>query len=137
MIGLTPPDTLVSAPVAESLLSMGVQITWLGLATVFAGLLLLALLLPVLRLMVESGRKPQDAKKADSQSSCVQGMTLVPEEVAAVTAAIHTHFAHLDREHESKMTWQDHEKPYSPWRLAGRAKILLAKSSLRLRDRRL
>lgn len=137
MIGLTPPDTLVSAPVAESLLPMGVQITWLGLATVFAGLLLLALLLPVLRLMVESGRKPQDAKKADSQSSCAQSMTLVPEEVAAVTAAIHAHFAHLDREHESKMTWQDHEKPYSPWRLAGRAKILLAKSSLRLRDRRL
>lgn len=136
MIGLTPPDTLVSAPVTESLVAMGVQITWLGLATVFAGLLLLALLLPVLRLLVESGRKPQVLKRVDSNPLSGQSPTLTPEEVAAVTAAIHTHFAHLDRVHESRMTWQDHEKPYSPWRLAGRAKILLAKSSLRLRDRR-
>lgn len=136
MMALTPADTLVSAAVDTGLINVGLQITWLGIAAVFSGLLLLALLLPLLRWLVEPGNKVLVLKKADPEGSSGQGTAFSPEEVAAVTAAIHAHFVHLDREHESKMTWQDHEKPYSPWRLAGRAKILLAKSSLRLRDRR-
>ncbi|MFO7627062.1 MAG: OadG family protein [Candidatus Fermentibacteraceae bacterium] len=131
---LIPADTLVSAPVDPGLISMGVQITWLGMVTVFTGLLSLALLLPLLRRLAEPNKKLLVLKKAYPEGS--SGQAFSPEEVAAVSAAIHAHFVHLDREHESKMTWQDHEKPYSPWRLAGRAKILLAKSSLRLRDRR-
>lgn len=136
MMALTPADTLVSTPVDPGLINVGIQITWLGLAAVFAGLLILAVLLPLLRWLVEPKKKALTLKKADPEGSSGQPTAFSPEEVAAVTAAIHAHFAHLDREHESKMTWQDHEKPYSPWRLAGRAKILLAKSSLRLRDRR-
>lgn len=134
MMTLTPADTLVSTAVDTGLINVGVQITWLGIAAVFSGLLILALLLPLLRWLVEPRNKVLALKKADPEGS--SGQALSPEEVAAVTAAIHAHLVHLDREHESKMTWQDHEKPYSPWRLAGRAKILLAKSSLRLRDRR-
>lgn len=134
MMTLTPADTLVSTAVDTGLINVGVQITWLGVAAVFSGLLILALLLPLLRWLVEPKKRVLALKKADPEGS--SGQTLSPEEVAAVTAAIHAHLVHLDREHESKMTWQDHEKPYSPWRLAGRAKILLAKSSLRLRDRR-
>ena len=134
MMTLTPADTLVSTAVDAGLINVGVQITWLGITAVFSGLLILALLLPLLRWLVEPGKRTLALKKADPE--CSSGQALSPEEVAAVTAAIHAHLVHLDREHESKMTWQDHEKPYSPWRLAGRAKILLAKSSLRLRDRR-
>jgi Na+-transporting methylmalonyl-CoA/oxaloacetate decarboxylase gamma subunit len=134
MMTLTPADTLVSTAADTGLINVGVDITWLGVAAVFSGLLILALLLPLLRWLVEPKKRVLALKKADPEGS--SGQTLSPEEVAAVTAAIHAHLVHLDREHESKMTWQDHEKPYSPWRLAGRAKILLAKSSLRLRDRR-
>lgn len=136
MMALIPADTLVSAPVDPGLLSMGLQISWLGMAAVFAGLLSLALLLPLIRRLAEPRAKLLVLKKADPERSSGQTQSFSPEEVAAVSAAIHAHFVHIDREQESKMTWQDHEKPYSPWRLAGRAKILLAKSSLRLRDRR-
>ncbi len=136
MMTLIPADTLVSAPVDPGLIDVGVQITWLGLAAVFSGLLILAVLLPLLRWLVEPKKRPLVLKKTDPECTSGQLPAFSPEEVAAVTAAIHAHLVHLDRVHESKMTWQDHEKPYSPWRLAGRAKILLAKSSLRLRDRR-
>ncbi len=132
MISSTMADTLVSAPVDSNLISIGVQITWLGLAAVFAGLLVLALLLPVLRRLVEPKKTAPVVRKGEAPAaSC-----LTPEEVAAITSAVHAHFVHLDREHERKMTWQDHEKPYSPWRLAGRAKMLLARTGIRLRDRR-
>lgn len=115
-----------------SLLPDGVQVTVLGVAAVFAGLALLALLLPLLRRAAESGSPLPVLKKAapDAQKR------LTPEEVAAVAVAIHTHLCRLDQECERKITWQDHDKPYSPWRLAGRAKTLLARTSLRLRDRR-
>jgi Na+-transporting methylmalonyl-CoA/oxaloacetate decarboxylase gamma subunit len=136
MMTLTPADTLASVAAGPGLIDVGVQITWLGISAVFSGLLILALLLPLLRWLVEPKKRALALKKADTEGSPGQAQAFSPEEIAAVTAAIHAHFVHLDRMHESKITWQDHEKPYSPWRLAGRAKILLAKSSLRLRNRR-
>lgn len=133
MIGITPQaDTLAVAASGAGLIPVGVQITYLGILTVFFGLVILAVMLPVLRKAVEPGKMSAAVRKPGGET--LPGLT--PEEVAAVTAAIHAHFTHLDREHDKKITWQDHEKPYSPWRLAGRAKLLLARAGLRLRDRR-
>jgi Na+-transporting methylmalonyl-CoA/oxaloacetate decarboxylase gamma subunit len=121
--------SLVSRGPAENTVSSGLQIAFLGITAVFAGLMLLAVLLPLIRKTAESG-----GKKAKPSATAVRNLT--PEETAAVSVAIHAHLCRLDQEQETKLTWQDHDKPYSPWRLAGRAKLLLSRTGLRLRDRR-
>ena len=131
MIGMTILSMIASSPSA-TLVSEGVQVTVLGIVAVFAGLVLLAVLLPVIRKSAEAGSSVPILKRVSPEAA----KNLTPEEIAAVTLAIHTHFCRLDQECERKITWQDHEKPYSPWRLAGRAKALLARTSLILRDRR-
>lgn len=131
MMGITVLAVIGASP-SPALLSEGFQVTMLGVIAVFAGLALLAVLLPVIRKSAEAGGPVPVLRKAAPEPS----KSLTPEEVAAVAVAIHTHLCRLDQECERKITWQDHEKPYSPWRLAGRAKTLLARTSLRLRDRR-
>lgn len=116
-------STEPSPPVSE-----GLQVTLLGITAVFGGLLLLAVLLPLIRRASETEKAPSPAGKAAQELS--------PEEVAAVSVAIHTHLCRLEQEEETKLTWQDHDKPYSPWRLAGRAKMLLSRTGRRPRDRR-
>ncbi len=134
MMDLTPQaDTLAAAASKAELLAVGVRIAYLGMLAVFFGLIALAVILPLLQKAVEPKKDRKAARKSGGDGA-PPGLT--SEEVAAVTAAIHAHFLQLDREYDWKMTWRDHEKPYSPWRLAGRAKLLLGRAGLRLRDRR-
>ncbi len=107
--------------------STGAGIALVGMVMVFAGLIVLALLLPVLKRLVEGGGTADDKKDG--------GKAPTPEEVAAISAAIHAHFCLMDRIENMKLTWEAYEKPYTPWRVAGRAQLLQEWGFLRNRSR--
>ena len=114
----------------------GLGIALVGMITVFTGLIVLAFMLPALESWIEN-RFGLDRKKKNKSSLLQQDTdrTMTPVEVAAVSAAIHAHFCLLDQVENMKLTWEIHEKPYTPWRLAGRAEHIQESGSLQNRVR--
>lgn len=127
---LHPLSLLSGSPETGS----GLGIALVGMVTVFTGLVLLALLLPVLKRRVER-RLSMDRMKREESGGEETGPGLSREELAAVTAAIHAHFCLLDRMESMKLTWESYDRPYSPWRLAGRTEYLGDSVSLHNRSR--
>ncbi len=112
----------------------GLGIALVGMITVFIGLVCLALILPMLENWVE-GRLRREREEQSSGESSGVARKLTPEEVVAVSAAIHAHFCLLDQVENMKLTWEAYEKPFTPWRLAGRAELLQESGSLQQRIR--
>ena len=113
----------------------GFGIALVGMTTVFTGLVVLAFMLPALERWIKD-RFGLNRRKLDKSSLSQQDTeTMTPEEVAAVTAAIHAHFCLLDQVENMKLTWEAHEKPYTPWKLAGRAEHIQETGSLQNRVR--
>ena len=113
----------------------GFGIAFVGMLTVFTGLVCLSFFLPALKRWVENGG---GLRKRTEKSECSDGKTvraLSAPEIIAVSAAIHAHFCFLDQIENMKLTWQSHEKPYSPWRLAGKAEQLQNTGSVWNRSR--
>ena len=114
----------------------GFGIALVGMITVFTGLVVLAFMLPALESWIKNGfsfKRRNKNKSSLSQQDSEKNMTL--EEVAAVAAAIHAHFCLLDQVENMKLTWEAHEKPYTPWKLAGRAEHIQESGSLQNRVR--
>ncbi len=113
----------------------GFGIALVGMTTVFTGLVVLAFMLPALERWIKD-RFGLNRRKLDKSSLSQQDTeTMTPEEVAAVSAAIHAHFCLLDQVEHMKLTWEAHEKPYTPWKLAGRAEHIQESGSLQNRVR--
>ncbi len=114
----------------------GLGIALVGMVTVFTGLVVLALMLPALERWIKDrfglNKKNKDRSSLSQQDS---DETMTLEEVAAVSAAIHAHFCLLDQVENMKLTWETHEKPYNPWKLAGRAEHIQESGSLQNRVR--
>jgi len=129
MIAAALLQTLQSE-VDPSLLDFGYRISLVGMITVFSGLVILALSLPLIRRMAE-GKKtaPELTIAPEAQAE------LTREEVVAITSAIHVHISQINRLADMQLTWEMYEKPYSPWRLAGRAGVLTDRSAFRHRNR--
>ena len=108
--------------------STGFQIAAAGMTTVFVGLVILSIVLPLLW-------KWTDRKKKSCSAGEAAFLPLSEEEVAAVIAAIHAHFCHMDQAENMKLTWEMYEKPYTPWRLAGRAESIGSREVLLHRNR--
>lgn len=128
-------STLTAAPVSEAVpagVADGVGITIVGVITVFAGLATLTLLLPVLRRIVERDFG-KGGGTADTPTGEQQGLTTA--EVVAVSTAIHAHLCSLNQAGSMKLTWEDHDKPYTPWRFAGRAEHLSGLETVQSRIR--
>ncbi|MEN8209372.1 MAG: OadG family protein [Candidatus Fermentibacteria bacterium] len=113
----------------------GVGIALVGMLTVFTGLVVLAFMLPALYSWVKNRFGLAGIFKGKSLSQRDSDRTLTVEEVAAVTAAVHAHFCLLDQVENMKLTWEAHEKPYTPWKLAGRAELIQESGSLQNRIR--
>ena len=113
----------------------GFGIALVGMTTVFTGLVILAFMLPALESWIKDRFGLNRRKKNKSSLSQQDTETMTPEEVAAVSAAIHAHFCLLDQVENMKLTWEAHEKPYSPWKLAGRAEHIQESGSLQNRVR--
>ncbi len=113
----------------------GFGIALVGMVTVFTGLVVLALMLPALERWIKDrfGLSIFKNRSSLSQQDSEKNMTL--EEVAAVSAAIHAHFCLLDQVENMKLTWEAHEKPYTPWKFAGRAEHIQESGSLQNRVR--
>ena len=113
----------------------GGGIALVGMATVFVGLVVLSVSLPLLRRFSEERQRPE--REAGATSGEGGSPSLSDAEKAAVAAAIHIHLNSLDQLERMKLTWEMYERPYSPWRLAGRAEALEARGALtfRLRSR--
>ncbi|OPX32118.1 MAG: hypothetical protein B1H09_01190 [Gemmatimonadaceae bacterium 4484_173] len=118
----------VSAP-APGMLNTGARLALIGMSTVFIGLVILSLFLPLIKRLAE-GRK----KGSDDDGKRVPG-ELTDDEVVAVTAAIHAHFLKINKMEDMKLTWELYDRPYSPWRLAGRSKLLMDRTAPRQRSR--
>lgn len=115
--------------VDPALTGMGYRIALVGMTTVFLGLVVLSLSLPLIRRMAEGKAKPE-AKPAPADSA-----ELTKEEIVAAVAAVHAHMTRLNTIEEMQLTWEMYDKPYSPWRLAGRAKLLTDRAAFRQRRR--
>jgi Na+-transporting methylmalonyl-CoA/oxaloacetate decarboxylase gamma subunit len=113
----------------------GFGIALVGMITVFTGLVVLAFTLPALESWIRNGFSFKRRDKNKSSLSQQDTETLTSEEVAAVSAAIHAHFCLLDQVENMKLTWEAHEKPYTPWKLAGRAEHIQETGSLQNRVR--
>jgi len=113
----------------------GIGIAIVGMATVFIGLVVLSVMLPLLKKWAEGGFGKKGAGE-DGEEDLKAANKLGPREVAAITAAIHAHFCLLDQIENMKLTWEAYEKPYTPWRLAGKAELIQESGSLQNRIRR-
>ena len=118
--------------------SEGTGIALVGMATVFIGLLVLSISLPLLkRASAERAEEADHQKKDQAKKAESRAPRLTEDEKVAMAAAIHIHLNSLDQLERMKLTWEMYERPYSPWRLAGRAESLEARGALtfRLRSR--
>lgn len=118
-----------SAP-ASDLLDIGLRIAFVGMITVFSGLVILSFSLPLIKRIAEGRTKPATIKPGQSKTD-----ELSKEEVVAITTAVHAHLNKLNRMEDMKLTWEMYEKPYTPWRLAGRARLLSDRSHFLQRKR--
>lgn len=121
----------VQASADSNLLDIGYRIALVGMATVFSGLVILSFSLPLIRRMAE-GRKKKPAVAAGHSEEKVE---LSKEEVVAITAAVHAHISQINRLEDMQLTWEMYERPYTPWRLAGRARTLTDRAAFRQRNR--
>ena len=119
----------IQSAVDQNLLDIGYRIAFVGMLTVFSGLVILSFSLPLIRRMAEGRKKETTAVSGAGPDE------LSREEIAAITTAIHIHLTRISRLEDMKLTWEMYEKPYTPWRLAGRAKILTDRASFRHRNR--
>ncbi|MDM7993012.1 MAG: OadG family protein [Candidatus Fermentibacter sp.] len=118
---------------ADPVLGQGVKVSVVGMVIVFAGLVILTLLLPLLSRMIARS----EAKKAagDAVQESTSPLQPTDEEVAAAVSAIHAHFQSLEQIEHVRLTLGMYDKPYRPWRLAGRAEVLLGRQALGGRPR--
>lgn len=118
---------------ADPVLGQGVKVSVVGMVIVFVGLVILTLLLPLLSRMIARS----EAKKAGGGSVQESASPLQPteEEVAAAVSAIHAHLQSLEQIEHVRLTLGMYDKPYRPWRLAGRAEVILGRQALGGRPR--
>ena len=129
MVAATLLQAVMSAP-DQHLIDIGLRLALIGMGTVFIGLVILSLSLPLIKRLAE-GKKT--AKVAEDSSPESGGLT--PDEIVAITTAVHTHILKINQMEDMKLTWEMYERPYSPWRLAGRSKLLLDRTAFRQRNR--
>jgi sodium pump decarboxylase gamma subunit len=113
-----------------ALINIGMRITFVGMVIVYAGLLVLCFSLPLISRLAQK-RVPR--VKVEPASADTNDLT--KEEVVAVTVAIHSHLTKINRMEDAILTWELYERPYTPWRLAGRSRLLLNRAALRQSNR--
>ena len=119
---MTPLQSAATVPPTTGLFIAGV-----GMLTVFIGLVVLSLLLPVLRKRVgrpvPEGGVPRRRRR------------LSGSELAAISAAIHVHILQLDQLERTALTIAVHERSSRPWRIEARSAQLRASRDISHRDR--
>ncbi|MCK4672007.1 MAG: OadG family protein [Candidatus Aegiribacteria sp.] len=135
IIAATIIQIIIQAKSTSESIQGGLGIALVGMITVFTGLVCLSFFLPALEKWVEDGFGLRKKTERSENSGGKTIRRLSPHEIAAVSAAIHAHFCFLDQIENMKLTWETHEKPYSPWRLAGKAEQLQKTGSLWNRSR--
>lgn len=120
----------VMSVVDPGLIDIGTRITFVGMVIVYAGLLVLCFSLPLISRLAQGKKQrvKEDPSAADTND-------LTKEEVVAVTVAIHSHLTKINRMEDTILTWELYDRPYTPWRLAGRSRLLLNRAALRQRNR--
>ena len=124
-------QAVMSATPDQHLIDIGVRLSLIGMGTVFMGLVILSLSLPLIKRMAE-GRKKTVAKEEKSETETEE---LTGTEIVAIKTAIHAHFLNVNQMEDMKLTWEMYERPYSPWRQAGRSKIFIDRAAFRQRNR--
>ncbi len=126
-------QAVMSATPDHHLIDIGVRLSLIGMGTVFIGLVILSLSLPLIKRMAE-GRKKTAVKEEESETGAGTEELTGPE-IIAITTAIHAHFLKVNQMEDMKLTWEMYERPYSPWRQAGRSKVFIDQAALRQRNR--
>ncbi len=122
-------NALQGAPNQE-LLNIGYKLALIGMSTVFIGLVILSLSLPLIKRIAE-GKKNKKKDSDSTDDSC----ELTADQIVAITTAIHAHILKINQMEDMKLTWEMYERPYTPWRLAGRSKMLMDRTPTRQRKR--
>ncbi|MCK5035668.1 MAG: OadG family protein [Candidatus Sabulitectum sp.] len=132
-------QAVMSATPDQQLINIGIRLSLIGMGTVFMGLVILSLSLPLIKRMAE-GRKKTAVKEEKSGTETETGTgtgteELTGPEIVAITTAIHAHFLKVNQMEDMKLTWEMYERPYSPWRQAGRSKVFIDRAAFRQRNR--
>lgn len=122
-------NVLQSTPNQE-LIDIGAKLALIGMSTVFMGLVILSLSLPLIKRIAEGKKKSKDNSDFTEDVN-----ELTPDQVVAITTAIHAHILRINQMEDMKLTWEMYERPYTPWRLAGRSKMLMDRTTTRQRKR--
>lgn len=129
MVAATLLQAVMSAP-DQHLIDIGLRLALIGMGTVFMGLVILSLSLPLIKRLAEGKKTAKVAEDFSSESG-----ELTSDEIVAITTAVHSHILKINQMEDMKLTWEMYERPYSPWRLAGRSKLLLDRTAFRQRNR--
>ncbi len=113
--------------------AQGARVSVVGMVIVFIGLVVLTLILPLLRKIIE--RSDSRRASVESRLEPVQPAAPTEEEMAAVVSALNAHLHSLEQIEHVRLTLGLYDKPYRPWRLAGRAEVLLGRQALGGRPR--
>lgn len=124
-------QAVMSATPDRHLIDIGIRLSLIGMGTVFIGLVILSLSLPLIKKMAE-GRKKTAVKEEESGTGPEE---LTGPEIVAITTAIHAHFLKVNQMEDMKLTWEMYERPFSPWRQAGRSKVFIDRAAFRQRNR--
>lgn len=124
--------SLVSGAAGDGGSGGGLLLGLEGMLVVFAGLVLLALFLPLLRKMLERRAGKEAAQKPQVEASPAPP---TDEEIAAVVCALHSHLTQIEQMEHLHLTWGMYDKPYKPWRLAGRAEFMMGRQGVQARPR--
>ena len=129
MVAATLLQAVMSVP-NQHLIDIGLRLALIGMGTVFMGLVILSLSLPLIKRLAEGKKTAKVAEDLPTESG-----ELTSDEIVAITTAVHTHFLKINQMEDMKLTWEMYDRPYSPWRLAGRSKILHGRTAFRQRNR--
>lgn len=124
-------QAVMSATPDQHLIDIGIRLSLIGMGTVFIGLVVLSLSLPLIKKLAE-GKKKTTVTEEESGTGSEE---LTGPEIVAITTAIHAHFLKVNQMEDMKLTWEMYERPYSPWRQAGRSKVLIDRAAFRHRNR--
>ncbi len=123
-------QAVISAAPDQHLIDIGIRLALIGMGTVFIGLVILSFSLPLIKRIAEGKKTKKVSENTDSMPE-----DITTDEIIAITTAIHAHFMKINQMEDMKLTWEMYERPYSPWRIAGRSKLMLDRAAFRQRNR--
>lgn len=101
----------------------GLLLTVTGITTVFAGLILLALIFSFIPRVIGPRQAYLKDTPAQKEILKVSSAALTGEEISAISTALYMHLNVYQEEQKQILTWDKKFRRFSPWNMSGRLSI--------------